>query len=110
MSPCLSPLDEQKQGSPLAWQVDASCVLEFSRTPQRSALLSDCDACRWPDRGPFHLRGNVGSFPVKGQLSKFKPFHSHEKGIRTLVSCAAGLTSAFGVRADMTNASRHFRF
>jgi hypothetical protein len=56
------------------------------------------------------LGGNVGSFPVKGQLSKFKPFHSPEKGIRTLGSSAAGLTSAFGVRADMTNASRHFRF
>jgi len=58
-------LHEQKQGSPLAWQVDAGCVLEFSRTPQRSALLSDCDACRWP--GPFHLRRNVGSFPVTCQ-------------------------------------------
>jgi hypothetical protein len=106
----MRPLDEQKQGSPLAWQVDASCVLEFSRTPQRSALLPDCDACRWPDRGPFYVMGNVGSFPVKGQFSKFKPFHAHEKGIRTLVSCAAGLTSAFGVRADMTNGGRHFRF
>jgi hypothetical protein len=31
--------------------------------------------------------------PVKGQLSKFKPFHAHEKGIRTPVFCPAGLTS-----------------
>src|SRR5262249_48676575 len=68
------PLDEQKQTSPLAWQADAAVCWSSRRTPQRSALLPDRDACRWLDPGPFHARGNVGSFPVKGRLWKFKPF------------------------------------
>jgi len=95
MSPCISPLDEQKQGSPLTWQVDAGCVLEFSRTPQRSALLSDA----MPADGLIAAHSTLGETsarslsPVKGQLSKFKPFHAHEKGIRTPVFCPAGLTS-----------------
>ena len=65
MSPCLSPLDEQKQISPLAWQADAAVCWSSRRTPQKVGVAIRLGACRWPDRGPFYARETSRPVPCQ---------------------------------------------
>jgi hypothetical protein len=71
-------LDEQKQGSPLAQQVDLACVGVLENAPKgrrcyQTAMPADGLIAAHSMQGETSARSRS-----KGSLSKFKPFHTNE--------------------------------